>query len=281
MINIFFYLFSGRTLYYETFYRRLRKNVEPYFHRIHFVNLCIFVIFIIIVSEELLMNYFSICDLYLETEFIPQPKNIILASYFKVPVILIPQYGMKTTITANMLQAMNETKGVKSSVYNSVEYIIGLVIRNNQQLKESKSQLEYSRHVLINDTIYLNEFISMLKVISGWQFNDTRNVTFTKIQYLITQRRYDTLLYNTNLFITPLISDYEIWYHLAALYQTVKDYSTAYQCIEYCLRLNSIYLPAILEKDVIMKRLNGTDIGGKMEILNFDELDKVFNIESL
>lgn len=251
---------------------------------IEFISLIyVYLLFLLsfIVSEELLMNYFSICDLYLETEFIPQPKNIILASYFKVPVILIPQYGMKTTITANMLQAMNETKGVKSSVYNSVEYIIGLVIRNNQQLKESKSQLEYSRHVLINDTIYLNEFISMLKVVSGWQFNDTRNVTFTKIQYLITQRRYDTLLYNTNLFITPLISDYEIWYHLAALYQTVKDYSTAYQCIEYCLRLNSIYLPAILEKDVIMKRLNGTDIGGKMEILNFDELDKVFNIESL
>lgn len=199
------------------------------------------------------MNYLSICDLYLETEFQPQPKNIILASHFQVPVIVIAQYGMKTTISANMLMAMNETSGIKTSVYNGVEYIISLVVKDNELLKKTKSQLNVSRNVLINDTVYLNEFISMLKIVSGFQFNETKNETYTKIQYLLTQRRYDTLLYNTHRFITPVISDYEVWYYLATFYENIKEYNNAYKCIQYCLRLNSVYLPGILEKDVIIK----------------------------
>lgn len=191
-----------------------------YFHRIHIIKTY---------DEDTLIKYLSISNIYLETEYTPQPKVILYSIYYQVPIIIIS--NQNTIVSSNILISINNTLGLNNNMNDAIHYIISLVLSQEEKLKEIKNDYYYKCNAIINDNIFLNEFIGIMKGLYGKTINYNKNEIINKIKQC-DKKELKYILSKT------FITDIKTNKLLLSCYKKKNEYINEIQEILYLYRLN-------------------------------------------
>lgn len=191
-----------------------------YFHRIHIIKTY---------DEDTLIKYLSISNIYLETEYTPQPKVILYSIYYQVPIIIIS--NQNTIVSSNILISINNTLGLNNNMNDAIHYIISLVLSQEEKLKEIKNDYYNKRNAIVNDNIFLNEFIGIMKGLYGKTINYDKNEIINKIKQC-DKKELKYILSKT------IITDIKSNKLLLSCYKKKNEYINEIQEFLYLYRLN-------------------------------------------